>query len=143
MTPPRRRRGLPEPREVPPVLRPEMAGPGALKPHPVKPGAGRTRVPGLSGARAAVPEVLPPQGPTLDDLLHGLQMLEEVIVEGDALARSVALCLLALLIDRFPTRDLQECAEDMLSSFLADSPVGPDLLATIGRLRTGTMRPVH
>jgi hypothetical protein len=130
MTPPRRRRAPPEQREAPARLGPEVGGPGAPKPHSIKPGA-------------AAPDTLPPEGPSLDDLMNGLHTLEEVIVEGDALARSVALCLLALLIGRFPTRDLQECAEDVLSGCLADNPVGPDLLATIGRLRAGTKRSVH
>ncbi len=78
--------------------------------------------------------------PSLDDLVQGLGMLEDVIAEGDPVARSVALCLLALLIDRFPTVDLQERAEDMLASFLADYPTGEALRATIGRLRRGVHR---
>lgn len=113
----------------------------AMKPEALQPGAGRTRVPGR--ARGAVPEAIPPGGPTLNDLMQGLRMLEEVIAEGDAVARSVALCLLALLIERFPTRDLRDSAEDMLVNFLADDPVGPDLMATINRLRSGAMRQLH
>jgi hypothetical protein len=72
-----------------------------------------------------------------------METLGEVIVEGDAVARSVALCLLALLVDRFPTIDLQERAEDMLASFLADYPAGPELRATIGRLRATPQRSLN
>lgn len=73
--------------------------------------------------------------PSLSDLVQALEMLEEVIAEGDAIARSVALCLLAMLIDRFPTVDLQDRAEDMLASLMADDPAGTELRATIHRLR--------
>ncbi len=103
----------------------------------LQPEAGRAR---MVGRTAGGYRIVADARPSLGDLIQGLEMLEEVIVDGDAVARAVALCLLALLIDRFPTLDLQERAEDMLASFLADYPTGAELRATIGRLRTAPQR---
>lgn len=62
-------------------------------------------------------------------------MLEEVIADGDTMARTAALCLLALMVERLPTAGLQARAEELLALFMADYFAGAELRATIGRLR--------
>jgi FimV-like protein len=97
----------------------------------------------MRGRRAGRYPIVADAHLSLGDLVQALEMLEEVIAEGDTVARAVALCLLALLIDRFPTVDLQERAEDMLASFLADYSTGAELRATIGRLRATPQRSLN
>lgn len=60
----------------------------------------------------------------LENCELALDLVGDVIAEGDATTRLWALRVMALVVANFPAGALQDSAEDILSSFIAE--VGPD-----------------
>ncbi|MBO1076224.1 hypothetical protein IAI58_09070 [Roseomonas marmotae] len=63
-----------------------------------------------------------------------------VIQEGDLHSRITALCMMAYVVSRYPEGPLQELAEDMLASYIAEARVTPEDVAVIRHFRMAELQ---
>jgi hypothetical protein len=74
--------------------------------------------------------------PPLEDLELAWEVTSDVFVEADCDTRLHALCLMACIVSKYPQGQLQDLAEDMLSTFIAEADVSADQLELIRYFRT-------
>lgn len=76
----------------------------------------------------------------LEKYVLAMDVVGDVIAEGDENTRLWALRVMALVVARFPDGSLQDRAEDILSSFLAEAKLSEDDLASVREVRcTGSL----
>jgi hypothetical protein len=72
-----------------------------------------------------------------------LDLVSDVIAEGDAITRLWGLRVMALVVANFPAGSLQDSAEDILSTFIAEADLDQVELASVRDVRcTGELRAI-
>jgi hypothetical protein len=74
---------------------------------------------------------------SVTDLDAYLQIIGSVITDGSRDSGIGALNLMALVVRWFPPGGMQDAAEDILSSYIAEVKPNPDELEHIRRMRMG------
>ncbi|MFC7553462.1 hypothetical protein ACFQU7_16200 [Pseudoroseomonas wenyumeiae] len=70
-----------------------------------------------------------------------LDLVSNVIAEGDSVTRLWGLRVMALVVANFPPGPLQDSAEDILSSFIAEARLSPAELESVRKVRcTGELK---
>ena len=73
--------------------------------------------------------------PPLSDLDLAWDITSRVLQEGAEDTRMPALCLMACIVSKYPLGVLQDLAEDMLSTFIAEARPTPDEIDLIRYFR--------
>jgi hypothetical protein len=75
--------------------------------------------------------------PDIDELDAYLEIIGNVIADGRRDSGIGALCMMALVVRRFPPGDQRDAAEDILCSYIGAVKPSPEELDQIRRVRRG------
>jgi hypothetical protein len=82
-----------------------------------------------------------PYAPPLSDLELAWDITCRVLQEGHPGTRMPALCMMACIVSRYPAGPLQDLAEDMLATFIAEADASPDEVELIRYFRASGFQP--